>query len=176
MGGLLLGEDGSGWVCLCDEYFSKKGEESFPGDEGHDHIPEQSDEVGEQDLVLHRHEPEINGRGQRPDLPVVDHHLLILILAGLDSLLPGLDITVCHDLVNREEECHKDRREDQLVDRHRAEHLHRLRYVREDCCLHSWQQLAVPKMKARAEVPQTHCEEVQVTLPIELFLLEDWIG
>jgi hypothetical protein len=28
-------------------------------------------------------------------------------------------------------------------------------------------------MKARAEVPQTHCEEVQVTLPIELFLLED---
>ena len=87
---------------LCDECFSKKGEESFPGDEGHDHIPEQSDEVGEQDLVLHRHEPEINRRGQRPDLPVVDHHLLILILAGLDSLLPGLDITVCHDLVNRE--------------------------------------------------------------------------
>ena len=108
-------------MSLCDEYFSKKGEESFPGDEGHDHIPEQSDEVGEQDLVLHRHEPEINGRCQRPDLPVVDHHLLILILAGLDSLLPGLDIAVCHDLVNREEECHKDRREDQLVDRHRAE-------------------------------------------------------
>lgn len=35
------------WGGICDEYLCKKGGESFPGDEGHDHIPEQSDKIGE---------------------------------------------------------------------------------------------------------------------------------
>ncbi len=76
---------------------------SFAGYVGEDHVPEETDEVSKQHLIMDWHEEKVYVGRYGPDFPICQQSLLDFGTAGIPSSSPSSKISLSHDLVDDKE-------------------------------------------------------------------------
>lgn len=109
------------WFFVIKDYKNAlyaKWKGSFGSDVGKDHIPEETDEVGKEYLILNGHKVKVDIGGNWPYFPVGEKSLFKFLFTDLDPFFETLDISIDDHLIDWVEDGKQDWGEHQLIEQH----------------------------------------------------------